>query len=561
MNVTNPFRYSADEVNRLRRLLPVLLLFSLLAGCASPPAAAPPGATGDAPAQAPAPAAPALPSGERLQAQPALSITTARAARVWTGRGQWFLVVAELPAGTPVQFLESREGWFHVRLDSGEVGWLSAADAAVSDQTGAGAAYQIRSGRWELRHPAGLAVEVVRVATGVVRLVLEGLGPNAQPELTREGAVALFSERPGTQPAALPVGDSGIHAVSVTEHGVLVDLEADMLHKVISAADGRLELEFRPGLAGVEKVADGWRIQIRGNMNPVLRREGSELLVDLPGALTAAEFTSPPDAVRLENVTPDAGGAAAQPALSLTTATVPSRMPAGGLRLRFPVPDQPYALYRTGPGELTLRLLSPGLAGKTIVIDPGHGGEESGAYGANGHLEKNINLGVALLLKPMLEQAGAKVIMTRTEDRRVLPAEAAAKLASHSERTQRDLAARSTLSNEAGADLFLSIHANGGVPGEGGIETFWTIPNLNASLSLRLAQLVQEEVLAAYGFPDRGVKQRPFNVIRYSQAPAVLAELGFMTHPGEERVMASSAGQQAAAEALFRAVQRYFAGF
>lgn len=540
----------------MRRFAPFLLLLALLTGCAKPAALTPPPAAAESPP--PALPAPELPSGEGLHAEPALLIKTARTARIWTGRGPWFLVVAELPAGAPVQFVESREGWLYVRLDSGEIGWLAAADAVITDEAGTGAAYEMRPGRWEMRHPAGLAVEVVRVATGVVKMVLEGVEQGALPVLTREGGLALFANLPGTKPAALPIGDSGIAAISFTERGVLIDLESDLLHQVLSTGDGRLELEFRPGLAGVERAADGWSITMRGNLNPVLRHVDGELVVDLPGAVTAAGYLGLPDGLRLEQVAPEAG---AQPAVNQLNATVPSRMPAGGLRIRFPMPDQPYALYRTGPGRLALRLLAPGLTGKMIVLDPGHGGEESGAYGPAGNSEKHINLAVALLLRPLLEEAGARVIMTRTEDRRVLPAEAAAALASHSERTQKDLAARSAMANAADADLFLSIHANGGVPGEGGIETFWTIPNLNASLSQRLAGLVQEEVLSAYGFVDRGVKQRPFNVIRYSEAPAVLAELGFMTHPHEEAVMASAVGQKAAAEALFQAIQRYFEGF
>ena len=149
--------------------------------------------------------------------------------------------------------------------------------------------------------------------------------------------------------------------------------------------------------------------------------------------------------------------------------------------------------------------------------------------------------------------------MTRTTDARVLPPARAAALSTASERTRLDLEQRVDMANAAGADLYLSIHANGGGSLEEGTETFWAQPNLNVEQSRRLAGLVQDEVLAALGLVDRGVKQRPFHVVRFTYAPAALVELGFMTNPAEEALLASAGGQAAAARALLRAVERFFA--
>lgn len=102
------------------------------------------------------------------------------------------------------------------------------------------------------------------------------------------------------------------------------------------------------------------------------------------------------------------------------------------------------------------------------------------------------------------------------------------------------------------------MHANGGPDGDGGTEVHWAVSNLNALLSRRLAGLAQEELTAALGLADRGFKQRPFNVVRMGDAPAMLVEMGFMTEPSEERLLTSAAGQQAAAEAIARAISRYF---
>lgn len=158
----------------------------------------------------------------------------------------------------------------------------------------------------------------------------------------------------------------------------------------------------------------------------------------------------------------------------------------------------------------------------------------------------------------MLEAAGARVIMTRTDDARVLDPELAAALSTYAERDRADLHTRTEISNAHGADLFLSIHGNAGSSGERGVETFWATRNLNASRSVDLAQLVQEELLQALGFPNRGVKQRGFYVIWHTAAPAVLAELGFLTHAAEAQHLISEQGQQAAAAALFRAIEQFF---
>ncbi|HWI62626.1 MAG TPA: N-acetylmuramoyl-L-alanine amidase, partial [Symbiobacteriaceae bacterium] len=336
--------------------------------------------------------------------------------------------------------------------------------------------------------------------------------------------------------------------------GILLDLDGKPLHRVVENASGKLVLEVRPGLTALESLGPGgWRLTYRGDLRPVLRQEGAELVLDLPGAMTGAGLTL---GAALQEVGPEPGPAAASP--TAPNALPPSRMPAGGLRFRTPAPSGPYALYRPAPGRLELRYLTPTLAGKTVVIDPGHGGEETGAVGPGGHIEKDINLAVGLRLKTVLEQAGAKVLITRTEDTRVLPRERWGEATSTVERTQLDLAARSAVANGAGADLFVSVHANGGPPGDGGTEVYWASSNLNALLSQKLAGIAQQELLAALGLSDRGAKQRPFNVIRMSDAPGMLVEMGFMTDPGEEQLLASAHGQQAAAEAIAKAVRRYF---
>lgn len=554
----------------MRRFGPLLVAWLLAVGCQAAPAgrsAAPPAAAAQADGAGTGTETLSL---VELRATPALSARILRPARVYTGRGPFYLLVAELPAGAVLPVPSSREGWLLVQTPDGRRGWLPGADASLLPADGAGVAYRLQPGRWELE-AEGVLVEVLRLAPGVVRVAVSGLA--GTPRVAAgPGAVAVLAPVPGAPRGALPVGDGGIAGVSVGGAGVLVDLEGyappqawgfgTPVHRVTALGPGRAELEFRPQLALVAAAADGWRLEIQGDLRPLLRAEGGELVLELPGARLAPGLAWPPGIrggwVDPEPAPPGAGGAAPRPGAGATTA-ISTRMPAGGVRLRLPsTPGQPYALYRPRPGELALRLLPPGLAGKTVVLDPGHGGEEAGAGGPAGQQEKDVNLAVARRLATLLEQAGARVVFTRSADARVLPPEQAGALATLNERTRADLEARVALANGAGADLFLSIHANGGPPGEAGTETYWAVPNLNAARSRRLAELVQAEVVQALGRWDRGVKQRPFHVIRYTDAPAALVELAFLSDYAEAALLSSPAGQAEAAGALFRAVAAFF---
>lgn len=326
------------------------------------------------------------------------------------------------------------------------------------------------------------------------------------------------------------------------------------------AFNDRLESEpvFGTGIVALISIPDGYRLTIRGSVQPYLRVEDNLLVVDLPGAQLAQWIALPPG-VTAERVEPEAVIDLLAGTNGLN-ATIPNRMSSGGVRLTLPATNNPYALYRMDRETLDLRMLPPGLAGKRIVIDPGHGGDEPGASSPGGYPEKAINLAVAMLLKPMLEASGADVLMTRTEDTRAVTTGASAIPFAGNSLLRADLAERANLSNRSGADLFLSIHANGGPVGMEGIETFWTLRNLNASRSLILAGLIQQEMVRAYGFTDRGVKQRAFNVVRTAEAPAALAEVGFLTHPQEAVVLMSASGQSQIAGALHRALERYFGG-
>ncbi|CAM3899373.1 N-acetylmuramoyl-L-alanine amidase [Alkalicoccus chagannorensis] len=179
------------------------------------------------------------------------------------------------------------------------------------------------------------------------------------------------------------------------------------------------------------------------------------------------------------------------------------------------------------------------LFGETIVVDPGHGGSDPGAT-ANGVVEKEIVLDVSLRLEPMLQEAGANVIMTRRSDW----------FPSLSDRVQE--------ANNAEADLFLSVHSNAaGSTAAHGTETFYDT-SVWAGNSRTLADELQAELLQKLGTNDRGVKTSGFYVIRNTNMPSALVELGFKTNAQEAAYMQTDEFRRLSADALYEGVLGYY---
>lgn len=190
---------------------------------------------------------------------------------------------------------------------------------------------------------------------------------------------------------------------------------------------------------------------------------------------------------------------------------------------------------------------TPGLKGKTIAIDPGHGGSDSGAIGANGATEKEITLSIGLELKKILEDAGAKAVMTRTADVDVARPNASAK---------EELQARVDVANKAKADVFVSIHMDAFVNQQAKGTSTYIYQKTNGDE--RLGKFVREGLLEQLGTNDRSTRDCNFYVVKYTTMPATLAEIAFISNPQEEKLLKSSAGVKKAAMGIYRGLDRYF---
>jgi N-acetylmuramoyl-L-alanine amidase len=241
----------------------------------------------------------------------------------------------------------------------------------------------------------------------------------------------------------------------------------------------------------------------------------------------------------------------------METAAPPPPPPPPAPAVDLPVFGQPVAVIRT------------------IVIDPGHGGDDVGTAGIQGTLEKNVTLAVARRLKTALEgRLGARVLLTRDDDRPVT------------------LEERTAMANNNKADLFLSLHANGSPrPGTLGasiyVASFSQIDRAEAALvptrvpvfgggsrdielvpwalaqirhvnqSTELARILQRELESRVPLDLRPLEQAPLRVLESANMPAALIEMGYLTNPDQERQLAGGEFQAMLVQGVVDGVLRF----
>lgn len=291
-----------------------------------------------------------------------------------------------------------------------------------------------------------------------------------------------------------------------------------------------------------------------------------------PGPVPAVSTPAP-----AEPAAPSAGPAAQVGSEAVRTASVPSAEAAPSAQpWPSPGPPQPPArsAQRDSQGKRSL-IRALGLKVGKIVLDPGHGGHDTGSIGPGGLREKDLVLDLALRLGQLIsERLGAEVVYTRTDDSYV------------------PLETRTEIANQAKADLFISLHANSSrVRSAAGPETFYlnftTDPHAlevaareNAPSTRSIHELQdlirkiaqKEKVQESREFAahiqkalynslrsgkNRGVKKAPFLVLIGAEMPSVLVEVAFLSNPREERLLKQPEYRQRLAEALYRGLFQY----
>lgn len=190
---------------------------------------------------------------------------------------------------------------------------------------------------------------------------------------------------------------------------------------------------------------------------------------------------------------------------------------------------------------------SAGLRGKLIVLDPGHGASDPGAIGPRGSYEKTLNLNLGLQVKTILEQAGAKVVMTRQTD---------VDLSTPDMSDRDELRARTMVANNRKADLFISIHHNSSANSDlTGTTTYYYH---KSAYDVLLAQCLQSAMARGGGLDNIGIRTANFFVVKNTWMPAALLEIGFISNPQEEQILSSPAFQQKMALAIVAGIDQFF---
>ena len=314
-----------------------------------------------------------------------------------------------------------------------------------------------------------------------------------------------------------------------------------------------------PSIAGIKATAT---LDVQARRKP----EAQPAKLDREPAGAEASSNSSENATALSE--PQSAAPAAEKEAVLLAKAVPPAQP-------LPAPKPASATLR-GKRNLIRAL---GLKVGRVVIDPGHGGRDTGGIGPGGLREKDLVLDVAKRLGKLIEEKmGSQVAYTRTDD------------------SSLSLRQRTRKANGSKADLFVSIHANSSrIRGISGVETYylsltsnsWALAvasreNAAAQRSIHelrdlLAKIALTEKIEesrefathvqsslykglaseTKGLRDRGVRKAPFMVLLGAEMPAILAEVGFLSNPRDEKLLRTGAYRQKIAEHLYKGVSRY----
>lgn len=371
----------------------------------------------------------------------------------------------------------------------------------------------------DLTHPVShtVAVEAGGVVVTLSQQATKVLPPSARPATPPAGPPPA-SPPPAPSTGAAPLDQEHPNGAAASEPRALPALP---------------EFADRPGafhVLGVTYLIQSGRgrltIATSQPVTPVVRQFAypDRVVIDLPGGVfTARREDLEVSSAAIRNIVV----AQMQLEPNVTRITAYLRHPAaytvnpadGGRGLVFVLGDRP----------------STEAMARAVVIDPGHGGADSGAIGPTGLREADVTLSIARHAADLLERKGVRVVLTRTADAPVA------------------LEDRTDIARRERALAFVSIHTNASqFSTRKGTETYFASRG-----SEPLAAMIHNEVVRVLGQPDRGIRSADFYVIVNMPAPAVLVETAFISNPNEERLLRDPAIQRRIAEAIVRGLTKF----
>lgn len=292
-----------------------------------------------------------------------------------------------------------------------------------------------------------------------------------------------------------------------------------------------------------------------GGTKPTVTKISSpdRIVVDFPGTAFAPDFVGSLPGVAVNGSPQGKLDVTGYPLISEVRYALFSTSPSTVRFVIQTIGSQPYEIItEDSTGLVTIDLnvmegvgstdVGTGITGKPVVVlDAGHGGKASGAVSLLGKLEKTLNLSVINKVGALLQQEDlVTVVYTRTTDIDV------------------GLQERVKIAEAAKANLFVSVHANSlpvNYPNRvkiNGSETYYS-----RSESLPLAQIMHKHLVAGTGFKDNGIRSKSLHVTRETSMPAVLLELGYLTHSGNEAAMYTTQLQDKLASEIAAGIKEY----
>ncbi|MGX4667858.1 N-acetylmuramoyl-L-alanine amidase CwlD [Cerasibacillus sp. JNUCC 74] len=192
------------------------------------------------------------------------------------------------------------------------------------------------------------------------------------------------------------------------------------------------------------------------------------------------------------------------------------------------------------------------LSGKTIVIDPGHGGPDGGAVGKDNTQEKDISLKVSKMLQKYLQQVGALVYLTRETDKDL----ASSETKGFSKRKSEDIRNRLAFIHEKEADFFITLHLNAlPSPKWRGAQTFY---NPRKDENRHLAKMIQAELIRNLENTNRtALAINNVYLLKHAEVPGALVEIGFLSNEPERELLKDEKYQQKVAASVYKGILRY----
>lgn len=443
-----------------------------------------------------------------------------------SGAGTSYPIIASLANGDTLRVLEQDGEWTKAISPRGVTGWV---------------ATYLTSGATAGSAPAfSLTVEAKEASR---LLTVTGPFQNAVVVPGSDGRSVIVSTSEFFKAAGiLPMNVYEFGEMKLEGSDVTLSFQTTSRYTVKSIDPGKVVLEFTPAVTAVDVQADGAEdvltIGMLGYAVPEVTRGADSVSFFLPGTSWAGPSdpsgTSQGKLIKSVSVAPRDGGT--------------------DIILKTPGTTS-YQLTLTS-SSIEARFATSGLAGKRIVIDPGHEADDPGAIGPTGLAERNVNWEIAVRLVNKLKAAGADAILTRSSMMGTTPAPQG--WAPGPNQYSGSLGRRAAWSQ--GADLFVSIHNNSNNDRSiTGTTTYVCDHVLNAGESWRFAALVQKDLTQALGTVDHGIKDSELYVVREAASPAVLVETMFLSNAREESLLRKSATWDKEAAGLLKAIQDYFA--